>query len=102
MNAPKPFVTLSAADKIYFAVARSDVNGISYVHTLVSNRMGKSNSYDLIPHTEISGFDSPTSADIYAGVVRKIMAIQSTQFPAYNEFMKISQSLIADFHSHVR
>lgn len=77
-----PILTLNTTDKLFFALARRDVDTKSYVYALVINNSnaGKdaSPSYPAEPKTEISVFRSALRADAYYETAKLVMEQQQT------------------------
>ena len=78
----KPEITMNTTDKLFFALARRDVDTKSYVYALVINNsnVGKdaAPSYPAETKTEISAFRSASRADMYYETAKLVMEQQQT------------------------
>ena len=76
----QPDFTLNTTDKLFFALARRDVDTKSYVYALVINNANKDKSllpsYSMDIKTEISSFRSVSRADAYYETAKLIMEQQ--------------------------
>ena len=65
-NANKPVFTLNMDEKIYLAVAKKDLDKLSFVYTLACLKQNKTpNSYNVFATQEIHTFKSKTYANVY-------------------------------------
>ena len=75
-----PDVTMNTTDKLFFALARRDIDTKSYVYALVINNANKdkslSPSYPMDLKTEISSFRSVSRANAYYETAQLIMEQQ--------------------------
>ena len=74
VNENKPVLTLNMDDKIYLAVAKNDLDKLSFVYTLAClkpNKVGR--TYDLIATREIYTFKNPEAAKIYYDTIEQIV-----------------------------
>ena len=72
MSANKPVLTLNMDEKIYLAVAKQDLDKLSFVYTLACLRRGP-NQYDVNPVSEIHTFKSHTEANVYHDTINQIV-----------------------------
>lgn len=71
-----PAFSMNTTDKLFFALARRDVDALSYVYTLVVNKVD--NGYPIEMLTEISTFKNVQCANIYYETAKLIMEQQKT------------------------
>ena len=78
MNGNKPNLTLNMDDKIYLAVAKRDLDKLSFVYTLACLRAdNRTNSYNLTPTREIHTFKNKESAQLYHDTIEQIVEVNS-------------------------
>ncbi|MBO7642592.1 MAG: hypothetical protein J6S74_00440 [Alphaproteobacteria bacterium] len=75
-----PMLTLNTTDKLFFALARRDVDTLSYVYALVINNSNKNSgaapSYPMNLETEISAFKTSERANVYYETAKLVMEHQ--------------------------
>ncbi len=78
MNGNKPNLTLNMDDKIYLAVAKRDLEKLSFVYTLACLKVNKmANSYNAVPSREIHSFKDKESAQLYHDTIEQIVDINT-------------------------
>jgi len=99
-----PMLTLNTTDKLFFALARRDVDALSYVYALVINNSNKNSgaapSYPMNLETEISAFKTPERANVYYETAKLIMEHQKygALSQVYDMFTGVFQDNIATFN----
>lgn len=97
MSANKPVLTLNMDEKIYLAVAKRDLDKLSFVYTLACLRAGKDlNSYNVFSTPEIHTFKSKTSADVYYKTIAQIIEVNEND-KTKKHFFEANDELIESF-----
>jgi len=93
MNGNRPVLTLNMDEKIYLAVAKRDVDKLSFVYTLACLKSGKGdNSYNLVPTRQIHTFTNKEAAQIYHDTIEEIVDANSndeTKLPLFSANEKL-------------
>ena len=78
MKANKPILTLNMDDKIYLAVAKTDVGKLSFVYTLAClSQPASPNTYDMTATREIHTFNDKDSAQLYNDTIERIIEVNA-------------------------
>ena len=102
MNENKPVLTLDMDEKIYLAVAKSDLDKIAFVYTLACLKTEpKSNAYNAIPSREIHAFKSKESAQIYYDTIDRIVDVNAND-ESKQIFFSTNEKMIERFMENVR
>ena len=99
----RPVLTMNTDDKLFFALARRDVDTKSYVYALVINNSNAGKdavpSYPAEMKTEISAFRTASRADLYYETAQLIKEQQQTGRlkQLYDMFKDFFQPQIQEF-----
>lgn len=96
MKANKPLLTLNMNEKIYLAVAKKDIDKLSFVYTLACLNTGNPNQYNLFATPEIHTFDKPTSAKVFYKTVEQIVEDNGND-KNKEDFFKFNEKMIENF-----
>ena len=102
VNENKPVLTLNMDDKIYLAVAKNDLDKLSFVYTLACLKINPNfNQYDLIPTREIHTFTDKEAAKIYHYTIEQIVNFNS-ESSLYASMFKTNEKAIESFAENIR
>lgn len=99
-SANKPVLTLSMDEKIYLAVARKDIDKLSFVYTLACLKTAP-NQYDGNPTPEIHTFKDSKAAQIYHDTIDQIIEFQAND-RAKDTLFVANEKLIQTFLENTR
>ena len=94
-----PAFTMNTTDKLFFALARRDVDTLSYVYALVVNKAD--NGYPVEMQTEISAFKNAQRANIYYETAKLVMEQQKTGIlkQLHDTYSRLFDSQITAFNT---
>lgn len=96
MKANKPLLTLNMNEKIYLAVAKKDIDKLSFVYTLACLNTGVPNQYNLVATSEIQTFKRRSSADVFYKTVEQLVENNEND-KNKEDFFKFNEKIIENF-----
>jgi hypothetical protein len=102
MNGNRPNLTLNMDEKIYLAVAKRDLDKLSFVYTLACLKSGKNvNTYNIVPSRQIHAFKNKESAQLYHDTIEQIVD-ENMNDEAKQPLFKANDVLIERFMEYTR
>lgn len=96
MKANKPLLTLNMNEKIYLAVAKKDIDKLSFVYTLACLNSGVPDHYDVSATPEIHTFDGASAAKVFYKTVEQLVENNEND-KNKEDFFKFNEKIIENF-----
>lgn len=101
MKKNNPLLTLSMDEKIYLAVARKDIDKLSFVYTLACLNTGVPNQYNIFATPEIQTFNGRSSANVFYKTVERLIEA-NIKDKNKEDFFKFNENLIKNFSEYTK